>query len=93
MKKRVIMLVALLAVVAIAVPAFALEFKYGGMYRLRWQSNDNLADGGAEGYALDNTKTRQDPSVSTRHRGSIQTTVYDSPWNIFTSNVAALYYF
>jgi hypothetical protein len=56
MKKRVIMLVALLAVVAIAVPAFALEFKYGGMYRLRWQSNDNLNDGGAEGFALDNTK-------------------------------------
>jgi len=45
MKKRLVMLVAVLAMVAIAVPAFALEFKYGGMYRLRWQSNDNITDG------------------------------------------------
>ncbi len=55
MKKRLVMLVALLAVVAIAVPAFAVEFKYGGMYRLRWQSNDNLADGGGYGEYLNNT--------------------------------------
>jgi hypothetical protein len=56
MKKRLIMLVALLAVVAIAVPAFALEFKYGGMYRLRWQSSDNVVDGGGYGEYLDNSK-------------------------------------
>jgi hypothetical protein len=45
MKKHLIMLVAILAIVAITVPAFAVEFKYGGMYRLRWQSNDNVVDG------------------------------------------------
>ena len=45
MKKRLVMLVAVVAIIAIALPAFALEFKYGGMYRLRWQSNDNVVDG------------------------------------------------
>jgi hypothetical protein len=45
MKKRLVMLVAVVAVIAIALPALALEFKYGGMYRLRWQSNDNVTDG------------------------------------------------
>lgn len=45
MKKHLVMLVAILAIVAITVPAFAVEFKYGGMYRLRWQSNDNVVDG------------------------------------------------
>jgi len=45
MKKRLMMLVAIVAVVAIALPAFALEFKYGGLYRLRWQSNNNVTDG------------------------------------------------
>ena len=45
MKKHLVTLVAILAVIAITVPAFAVEFKYGGMYRLRWQSNNNLTDG------------------------------------------------
>jgi len=45
MKKHLVLLVAILAIVAITVPAFAVEFKYGGMYRLRWQSNDNVVDG------------------------------------------------
>jgi len=49
MKKHLVMLVALLAVVAIAVPAMALEFKYGGLYRLRWHSADDVTDGGASG--------------------------------------------
>jgi hypothetical protein len=44
-------------------------------------------------YALDHTSTTVGPSESTRNRGSLATTVYDNPWNIFTSNVAALYYF
>jgi hypothetical protein len=48
MKKRLVMLVALVAVVAIALPAFALEFKYGGLYQLRWQSNNNVTDGRAQ---------------------------------------------
>ncbi len=45
MKKNFIVFVAVLAAVALAMPAFAVDFKYGGLYRLRWQSNDNLADG------------------------------------------------
>ncbi|ROR01853.1 alginate export family protein [Desulfosoma caldarium] len=45
MKKNFIVMVAVLAAVALAMPAFAVDFKYGGMYRLRWQSNDNLSDG------------------------------------------------
>jgi len=49
MKKHLVMLVALLAVVAIAVPAMAIEFKYGGLYRLRWHSADDVTDGGAWG--------------------------------------------
>jgi hypothetical protein len=44
-------------------------------------------------YALDHTSTSVGPSESSRNRGSIFTTVNDNPWNIFTSNVAALYYF
>jgi len=54
MNKRLVMLVALLAVVAIAVPAMAVEFKYGGMYRLRWQSNDNLVYGSDNTFRLPN---------------------------------------
>ena len=45
MKKYLVMLIALLAVVSIALPTFAVELKYGGMYRARLQSNDNVADG------------------------------------------------
>lgn len=45
MKKNLVVLVAVLAAVAVAMPAFAVDFKYGGLYRLRWQSNDNVADG------------------------------------------------
>uniref|UniRef100_A0A831ZZX9 Alginate export domain-containing protein n=1 Tax=Desulfacinum infernum TaxID=35837 RepID=A0A831ZZX9_9BACT len=45
MKKNWIVCVAVLAAVALAMPAFAVDFKYGGLYRLRWQSNDNVADG------------------------------------------------
>jgi hypothetical protein len=46
MKKRLAMLVALLLVIAIAVPAFAaVEFKYGGQFRARAIFQDNLLDG------------------------------------------------
>ncbi|MFC1641281.1 hypothetical protein ACFL5O_01140 [Myxococcota bacterium] len=44
-------------------------------------------------YSLDSTKTEVGGSESTRTRGLLTTTVHDSPWYIFTSNVAALYYF
>ncbi len=45
MKRFLVVLVALCAAVAVAAPAFAVDFKYGGMYRVRWQSNDNVTDG------------------------------------------------
>ncbi len=45
MKKSLVVLIALVAAVAVAMPAFAVEFKYGGMFRVRWQSNDNVTDG------------------------------------------------
>jgi hypothetical protein len=44
--------------------------------------------------ALDSTKSKQaSVQESTRTRGSLATTVGDNPWNIFLTNVAALYYF
>jgi hypothetical protein len=45
MKKYGMILFALLVTIAFVAPAFAVEFKYGGLYRLRWQSNNNVADG------------------------------------------------
>jgi len=43
MKRYLIITVAVLVALAIALPAFALEFKYGGLYRLRWHSSDNMS--------------------------------------------------
>jgi len=34
-----------------------------------------------------------DAATHSETRGNFTTTVFDNPWNIFTSNVAALYYF
>jgi len=48
MKKYLIMAVAVFAVLAVAMPSFALEMKYGGMFRIRLQSNDNVVDGNDE---------------------------------------------
>jgi hypothetical protein len=45
MKKYGIIFLAALLVVAFTAPAFAVEFKYGGLYRLRWQGNNNVRDG------------------------------------------------
>jgi hypothetical protein len=42
MKKKLMIAVAALAVLTIALPAFAVEFKYGGYYHVRWQSNNHL---------------------------------------------------
>lgn len=54
MKKHLAMLVALLLVVALAVPAFAaVEFKYGGQMRVRYVSQNNIYDANDE--ANDNT--------------------------------------
>jgi hypothetical protein len=52
MKKQLMIAVALLAALTIALPAFAVEFKYGGYYHVRWQSNDNLT--GSNGDPDDN---------------------------------------
>ncbi len=46
MKKHLMMLAALLLVVAIAMPALAeVQFKYGGQFRARWLSDNNVYDG------------------------------------------------
>jgi len=45
MKKYLVMFIAVLAVMAVALPSHALELKYGGMFRIRLQSSDNLIDG------------------------------------------------
>jgi hypothetical protein len=45
--------------------------------------------------AIQSLKTDNDATdvTTTENRTTITTTVGDNPWNIFTSNVAALYYF
>jgi len=45
MKKYCIGFMAVLLAVALVTPVFAVEFEYGGLYRLRWQSKDNVSDG------------------------------------------------
>lgn len=45
MRKYLISFIAILAVVALVAPSFAVEFKYGGMYRWRIQAKDNMMDG------------------------------------------------
>lgn len=63
----------------IGVPQLSLQGSIGLLYRLeRWKMESEVNGVSA--------------SVSETH-GSFSTTVYDNPWNIFTSNVAALYYF
>jgi len=45
MKRYFVMAVAIVALLAVATPSFALDVKYGGLFRLRWESNDNVTDG------------------------------------------------
>ncbi len=45
MKRLTGLIFAVLVVVALAIPASAVDFKYGGMYFMRWQSQNNLTDG------------------------------------------------
>ncbi|SMC17228.1 hypothetical protein SAMN02746041_00258 [Desulfacinum hydrothermale DSM 13146] len=42
MRKNLVVLLAVLMAVAIALPAFAVDFKYGGMMRVRWYSYNNF---------------------------------------------------
>lgn len=44
MRKYLISFIAILAVVALVAPSFAVEFKYGGMYRWRIQAKENMLD-------------------------------------------------
>jgi len=48
---------------------------------------------GSVGLRLNMDSTSDDPGDGGSSRFSLATTVGDNPWNIFTSNVAALYYF
>ncbi|MEN6441161.1 MAG: hypothetical protein ABFD97_21545 [Syntrophobacter sp.] len=45
MKKHLLVLGVVLLAVAVALPAFAIEFKYGGQFRVRFQAEDNVRDG------------------------------------------------
>jgi hypothetical protein len=63
----------------IGIPQLSLQGSVGLLYRLeRAQVEVNQAGASA---------------THTETNGNFTTTVYDNPWNIFTSNVAALYYF
>ncbi|MGQ9670456.1 MAG: hypothetical protein ACUVWY_09845 [Desulfosoma sp.] len=45
MRRCWLMCCGVLVAAALAFPAFAVDFKYGGMYFMRWQSQNNLTDG------------------------------------------------
>jgi hypothetical protein len=62
----------------IKVPQLSLQGSIGVLFAMDSGSTD--VDGGA-------------PESISRSRTALQTTVGSNPWNIFTSNVAALYYF
>ncbi|MBN2192758.1 MAG: hypothetical protein JW751_08055 [Polyangiaceae bacterium] len=63
----------------IGVPQLSLQGSIGLLYRYeKWKMESS--DG-------------TDDATYSESRGSFTTTVYDNPWNIFTSNIAALYYF
>jgi hypothetical protein len=48
---------------------------------------------GSVGVRLNMNSTSGDPGDNSTSHFDLATTVGDNPWNIFTSNVAALYYF
>jgi hypothetical protein len=65
-----------------------IHFGFIGLPKLALQGTVGLL------FALDNTKFEDAAGASVkRSYTSFGTTVNDSPWNIFMSNVAALYYF
>ena len=67
-----------------------IHFGFMGIPQLSLQGSVGLL------YAMQNTKAtvKSNPEASTKTSSwGFQTTVNDNPWNIFTSNVAALYYF
>jgi hypothetical protein len=66
-----------------------IQFGFMGIPQLSLQGSVGLL------FGLQSTKTDDDvaDSTLTQNRTFLTTTVGDNPWNIFTSNVAALYYF
>ncbi|MCX7823009.1 MAG: hypothetical protein N2260_06170 [Syntrophobacterales bacterium] len=48
MRRYLVSLIAILAVVALVAPSFAVEFKYGGMYRWRIQAKENMLDANSD---------------------------------------------
>ncbi len=63
----------------IGVPQLALQGSIGLLYRYENWKVESVA--------------AADAATHSETRGNFTTTVFDNPWNIFTSNVAALYYF
>lgn len=56
MKRYLVMLTAVLVAIAVAAPAFAaVEFKYGGQFRVRWISDNNVQDGTDDARLFDGT--------------------------------------
>ena len=66
-----------------------IHFGFIGLPKLALQATVGLA------FAVDSRKFENDAdgTSTTRSTTSFATSVQDSPWNIFTSNVGALYYF
>jgi hypothetical protein len=70
-----------------------IHFGFIGIPQLALQGSVGLA------FALDSTSASVDPTgpigegKQSRSTWTLGTSVQDNPWNIFTSNVAALYYF
>jgi hypothetical protein len=70
-----------------------IQFGFMGIPQLSLQGSVGVL------FGLQSLKTEVDPAggggstTVTQNRTVLSTTVGDNPWNIFTSNVAALYYF
>lgn len=63
----------------IGIPQLSLQGSIGLLYRYeKWKVK---------------TQDNGDSGTYSESRGNLTTTVYDNPWNIFASNVSALYYF
>jgi hypothetical protein len=64
-----------------------IHFGFMGIPQLSLQGSVGLL------FSTSSAKTEVGPNELTQKTTRFQTAAYDNPWNIFTSNVAALYYF
>jgi hypothetical protein len=64
-----------------------IHFGFIGIPQLSLQASVGLL------FTMSRAKTEADGGELTEKSTRLQTATYDNPWNIFTSNVAALYYF